>query len=263
MRNRISIFLALALIATFLSVTALAQEKEQKPQLFVVWDEVVHPSTIMAYEAGLKAWKDLNAKYKFPYPVMVYRTTDNHYYTLLPIEKLADIEKLEKFWTEIKEKGGKEYEEEEAQLQKHFAGSYESGTFGVIALRTDLSYIPENPRVKEEEIDFVWWNYYYVKTGMEKKAEEIAKEWQALWKSKEITDGFYVYQPLMWSDLPVIVAVGGALNQTDYFTNLEKNTALMGDEYLALTKKTMDVCRRFEQKYGRIVKELCYIPEMD
>jgi hypothetical protein len=261
MRSKVSIILVVGLVATLFSLTALAQEEEQKVQLFVLWDEVVPPSKIMEYEAGLKAWQVLNTKYKFPYPVTVYKTNDNHYYSLMPIKTLADIDNLEKFWAEVKTKAGKEFEEEEAKLHKQFAGSYESGTFGVVALRLDLSYIPENPRVKTEEVNFVWWNYYYIKTGMEEEAEKIAKEWQALWKSKGITDNFNVYQAFLWPDLPAMAAAGGAFSQADYFTNLEKNIAKMGDEYLALTKKTMAACRRFEQKYGMIKKELSYVPE--
>jgi len=210
----------------------------------------------MGYEAGLKAWVDFNTKYKFPRPVNVYRTTDYRYYVLMPIEKLADLDWMEKYFKELGEEAGKEMEE----IGKLFAGTTESGTFGVVALRTDLSYLPENQRVKIEDISFVWWNYYYIKSGKEHEAEKIAKEWQALYKSKGITDYYNVYQPILWSDLPVMVAAGGALSASDYYSHLEKNVEKMGDEYLAITKKTMDACRRFEQRTGMIIRELSYIP---
>jgi hypothetical protein len=256
MRSKVSIILVVGFVAGLLSLTALAQAEEQKPQLFVVWDDIVHPSKAMEYEAAMKAWITFNTKYKFPHPVTVYRTNDYHYYTLMPIEKFADIDDLEKHFSELGEEAEKEVEE----LGKLFAGTFESETFGVIALRTDLSYLPENQRVKTEDISFVWWIYYYIKTGKEKEAEKIAKEWQALYKNKGITDYFNVYQPSLWSDLPVMVAAGGALSAADYYSHLEKNIEKMGDEYLALTKKTMDACRKFEQRTGMILRELSYIP---
>ena len=95
---------------------------------------------------------------------------------------------------------------------------------------------------------------------MEKEAEEIAKEWQALWKNKKIKDYFNVYQAFLWSDMPGMLAAGGAKSEADYYSQLEKNIKKMGDEYIALTKKTMDACRRFEQKTGKILRELSYTP---
>jgi len=257
MKSKVSIILAAFFIASLLSLTFSAQAQEQKPQLFLVWEDIVHPSKFMEYEAVLKMWIDFNTKYKFPRPVTVYRTNDYHYYTLMPIEKLADIDDLEKYIIGLGEEAGKEVEE----LQKGLAGTTESTTAGTVLLRFDLSYIPENPRVKTEDVSFVWWNYYYIRYGREKEAEEIAKEWQALWKNNGITDSFQVYQPMLWSDLPVIVAAGGALSAADYYSHSEKNIEKMGDEYLALTKKTMDACRRFEQKIGMILRDLSYIPQ--
>lgn len=256
MKSKVSIILVVGFVACLLSLTFLAQAEELKPQLFVCWEDIVHPSKSMGYEAGLKAWVDFNTKYKFPRPVTVYRTSDYRYYVLMPIEKLADIDDLQKYFTELGEEAGKEV----AEIGKLFAGTTESGTFGVVALRTDLAYAPENPRVKIEDVNFVWWNYYYIKSGKEKEAEKIAKEWQALWKSKGITDYYNVYQPVLWSDLPAMVAAGGAFSAADYYSHLEKNIEKMGDEYLAIGKKTMDICRRFEQRTGMILRELSYIP---
>ncbi len=256
MKSKVSIIIAVFFVASLLSLTFSAQAQEQESQLYLVWEDTVHPSKAMGYEAAMKMWVDFNTKYKFPRPVTVYRTNDYHYYTLMPIEKLADIDDLEKYFTELGEEAGKDV----GEIQKAFAGTTESTTFGTALLRFDLSYMPENPRVKTEDVSFVWWNYYYVKSGKEKEAEEIAKEWQALWKSNGITDSFQVYQPMLWSDIPVMTAAGGALSAADYYSHMEKNIEKMGDEYLALTKKTMDACRRFEQKTGMILRDLSYIP---
>lgn len=257
MKRKVAAILGAGFIVSLFSLTYPAKAQEQKPQLFLVWEDIVHPSKAIGYETALKMWIDFNTKYKFPRPVTVYRTDDFHYYTLMPIEKLADIDDLEKYFTELGEAAGKDVEE----IEKAFTGTTESTTFGTVLLRTDLSYMPENPRVKTEDVNFVWWNYYYIKSGKEKEAEKIANEWQALYKSKGITDGFQVYQPVLWSDIPALVAAGGALSAADYYSHMEKNVEKMGEEYLALTQKTMDACRRFEQKTGMILRNLSYIPQ--
>ena len=171
MKSKISIILVVGFAVSILSLTILAQAEEPKPQLFAVWEAIVHPSKAMKYEEGLKGWVDFNTKYKFPRPVTVYRTSDYRYYILMSIEKIGDLDGFEKYFKELGEEAGKEIEE----IGKKFGGSADSTTFGVVVLRTDLAYAPENPRVKIEDVNFVWWNFYYIKSAKQKEAEEIAK----------------------------------------------------------------------------------------
>ncbi len=110
----------------------------------------------------------------------------------------------------------------------------------------------------DEEMNFMWWDFYYILPGMEKEAEEICHEWQALFKNNGISDGWSVYMGVMWSDLPVLVVVGGAKSETDYYTQNEKNFQKFGEQVQSLMKRTMDGTRRFEQKTGTILRELSY-----
>jgi hypothetical protein len=256
MKSKVSIILVVGFVASLFSLTALAQAEEMKPQLFVVWDVIVHPSKFMEFEAANKEFVGLMAKYECPFPMTTYRTNDFHYYFLIPIENLAGLEKIVAYFDKIAEKAKKEYE----AIDKSMAGTFESETVGIVALRTDLSYIPEKPSAKLEDMNFVWWNFYFIKSWKGKEAEEIAKEWQALWGSKKISYNFNVYQYYLGPDMPVLVAAGGAKSEAAYYSDMEKNIEMMGDEYAALTKKTMDVCRKFEQRTGTILRELTYIP---
>lgn len=256
MKSKVSIVLVLSFVSSLFFLATPAQAQEQKAQLFAVSEDIVCPSKFMEYEAGVKKWLDFYARHNFPRPVITYRTDDFHYYFLTPIEKLSDMEDMKKYYEEVRMKAGKEIEE----IEKLFEGTYVSTTFGIVVLRTDLSYDPGEKRIKAEDINFIWWNYYYIKAGKEKEAEEIAKEWQALWKSHNIADYYNVYQPILWSDLPGLVAAGGAKSAADYYSRMEENLEKMGIEYVALTKKTMDVCREYEQKIGTILRELSYTP---
>lgn len=71
---------------------------------------------------------------------------------------------------------------------------------------------------------------------------------------------FDIKQDYLGPDLPAMVAAGGAKSEADYYSDMEKNIEKMGDEYVALTKKTMDACRKFEQRTGTILRKLTYIP---
>lgn len=260
MKGKIFVVLGLGLLVCLLSLSAWAQSEDSKTQLYAVWDDTVHPSKFMDYEAASKEWVVFATKYDFPYPTTTYRTDDFHYYTLMPITKLGDIDGVEKYWVEAGKKIGKVFEEDDAKLTKLFAGTCESGTFGILALRRDLSYLPENPRVTSEPADFVLWNYYYIRSGMEKEAEKLSKEWQALFKKSGIADPYNVFQAVMWSDMPVSVSAMSGTNAADFFSRNADNIAKMGDAYNLMVKKTMDMCRRFERKMGTVLRECSYVP---
>jgi hypothetical protein len=50
-------------------------------------------------------------------------------------------------------------------------------------------------------------------------------------------------------------------SEGDFHMQSEKTQKKCGDQYLALMKKTMEVCRKFEQKFGKYVPEISYTPE--
>jgi len=256
MRSKISVFLMVVLVVGLFALTTLAQTKEQKSQPFAIWDVAVYPSKYMEFEAPHKDLVALLTKYECPFPMTVYRTSDFHYYFLIPIEDLAGHEKVLNYFSKLAKDAEKEFE----AIQKNLDGTYESETLGVVIFRTDLSYSPKKQRVKTEDVNFVWWNYYYIKPGKEIEAEKIAREYQALWGSKKISEYFNVYQYFIGPDIPALVSAGGALSAADYYSHMEKSIKKMGEEYLALSKKSMDICRKFEQKTGRILLELSYVP---
>ncbi len=258
MKKKIFVLLGLGFLVFLVSVSALAQSDDSKTQLYVVWDDIVHPSKFLDYEAAYKEWAAFAGKYDFPYPTTTYRTENFHYYTLMPITKMGDLDEIEKFWAELGKKIGKELDEEYAKLSDLFAGTYESGTFGVIALRMDLSYKPENPRVASQDMNYFQWNFYFIKTGKEKEAEALAKEWQELFKKNGIEDGFNVFQSIMWSDMPGMLSVSGSGSKTDLVNQNAENYAKMGAAYDLLFKKTMDLCRSFDVKKGTILRECSY-----
>ena len=257
MKGKISIILMAGLVISFCSLTTLAKAEEQKAQLYMVWDIVANPSTAGEYEAACQEEVALYAKYKFPYSWHASSTNDFHYYFLMAVENYAAIDNIYKAFDEIEKKMGAKYK----ALMKRFAGTYEYVTPGMYYLTPELSYTPENPRLKPDEINFLRWNFFYIRAGMNKEAEEIAKKWVALYKSKNIPDGYNLFVGDIGTDMPIFVVVSFGENASDYFSQLEKNNALLGEEGMALWKKTFAATRKFETKTGMSRPDLSYIPK--
>ncbi len=257
MRRKILSFLMVMVMVSLCVQGLSAQAKEQNSQLFAVWDIKIFPSKFIEFEAAVKDLLVFFSKYKYPYPFSVYRTNDFHYYVLAPMENMAAIDDMNKFQEELEKKAG----EEVKANRKRRSSTYESETFGTLDLRSDLSYYPGNPRLKSENADFIWWNYYYIKHGKLAEAEKIAGEWQALYKSKNIPDGYNIWVTDMWPDRPALIAAGRAKSASDYYTQFEKHKIIFGEKYKALAKKTMDICRKFEHRTGYHLRELSYQPK--
>ncbi len=256
MKGKISIFLMVSLVVSFCALTTLAQAEEQEAQLFIFWDVVVKPSKVVEFEKAVKEENALYSKYKFPYPWSVASTDDFHYYLSIPVDNFATIDKIYKAFENIGNEAGEEYQ----AMVKRFIGTYEYYHMAMWSLNHELSYTPENPRLKGEEVKNIYYTYLYFKPGMEKETEEISKKWKALYKSKNISDRFYLWVGDIGTDMPVYCVVGGGKSAADFFSQAEKNDKLLGEEAMALWEKTLKLCRKIEQKTGRPRPDLSLIP---
>jgi hypothetical protein len=228
-----------------------------KAQLYAVWDLKVHPSKSMEYEAAVKEMKDLYIKYKCPFAWNVYKTNDFHYYFLIRIANLTALDDFFNFAGKVETKAQKEMN----ALTKRFADTFESETIGTFYLREDISYQPEKPRLKSEDTDFVWWDFYYIKSGYWPEYEKVCRKWQSLYKSKDISDGYSVWVAHIWSNIPVYVVSGMGKNTADYHMNRENNMKKFAGEYQTLANETMSLCRKVEHRTGHWLKDLSYNPD--
>jgi hypothetical protein len=60
--------------------------------------------------------------------------------------------------------------------------------------------------------------------------------------------------------MPVLAAVQWAKNATDFYTQIEKTEALLGEQGKALDAKALAITRRFEHINGRPRPDLSYMP---
>lgn len=123
-------------------------------------------------------------------------------------------------------------------------------------LRPDLSYMPENPRLKPEEVNFYNWTFTYLLPGKEKELEEMSKKYKTLYQTKNIPDGFFVYEVIMGKEQPLYILVQSAKDPADYFS-MDYSEAL-GEEATALQSKLWSLIRKIEYKQAWIARGLSY-----
>lgn len=259
MRSKILFFTIALLFFTCYAVTTFAGEEAKKPQLYIVWDISVNPSMVGEFEAVSKEELALYAKHEFPLSWTTYSTRDFHYYYTMKVENFAAIDELHKTFGKMKEKIGDQYQE----LMDRYAGTFEYVQTQIYKYLPELSYIPENPRLKKEELKFFRMNFLYIEAGKEKKVEEIAKKWASLSKSKNVPDPYFFYAAAMGVEMPLFVVIEGAKSPSDFFAHLEKRKDLLGKEGEQLWKEALSTMRKGEEKIGWARPDLSYAPKKD
>jgi hypothetical protein len=259
MKNKTAILVsACFLVGVFVStLPALAQSQPQqpKPQFFAVWEIVIEPGDMSAFEAAMKKEVALAP----PYPWEAYSTADFHYYFHTPIDNFAGIDNIYRMEEEWMAKMGEKYKE----MEKSFAGTYEYYQFGVMSLRPDLSYTPKGPALKPEETKFVYWHFLYVEPGQEKEFEETLMKLKDLWGSAGVPFAGYTYQLLMGTEMPLYVGVWVGKSEADFYAGMEKAMEKEKEaaNYRELLSKAFACIRKTEIKTGWPRPDLSSLPK--
>jgi hypothetical protein len=251
--------LSLAALGVLFSLSAYAADPP-KPQLFLIHEETANPSMITQYEGATKDLFKAFAEKKVTSPsfiVNTYMTMDFHYLYITPIANWAQMDTVSKDWMSASDTVGKE---KWLDIMKRGNGAMASYDEAVAARRDDLSYQPENPRLKMEEMPFARVDYYYLKPGTEEQAEQVARDYVALFKAKKVPDGFTIYMAMSGHDLPLLVAVIPAKSPADFAATDERTAAALGDALRVLQGRALSLTRRIEHKDSWFRPDLSFMP---
>ena len=252
--------LSLAVLITLISLAAFAADPP-KPQLYSLYEEVAIPSMVTQYEGATKDFVKALGEKKLTsssFVMNTYMTSDFHYIYMTPIANWAQLDTIDKEWRGVKEIIGAD---RWTEIMKRGNGAMTSYDAAIVARRDDLSYQPENPRVPPNQEPYARVDFYYLKPGAEEQAEQVAKDYVALFKEKKIADGFTIYMAMSGHDLPLLVAVIPAKSPADYAETDEKTTAALGDALRTLQGRALSLTRRLERKDVWFRPDLSYMPK--
>ena len=246
-------------IFTFLvmSICSFAQYDSDRYQGFIVWEDVVYPSEIEAYEKAIKMQMELYAEQGFPNRINIYSTSENIYYWGFEIDTYADIDTLYDEFSKIYNNVPGEAD----AIVDAFEGTHESTKSWTCYWDRDLSYIPEVTEESGEEYNFCIWSYNFMKKGKMDEIEEVFKAWVDLATEKRAQQGWFTYIVDMGLETPCLFWFSSARDAADFFETSARDMELFGDEALELAGKQMSLTRRTENQLGWFRKDLSYYPE--
>lgn len=243
----------------FLAVSVSAQMASMpKPEYYLIHEEVARPGMLAQYEATTREFLNMLTQQKADPKVMgmnLYTTTDMHYLYVVPIANFGGVDAINQVFATMGQAVGKE---RWADLNRRGNLAIHSYNEFVALRRPDLSYVPATPRLKPEERRFVHWQFYSIDAAHTDDAEQVAKDYVALFKSKNIGDGFSVYQVMSGNDLPLYVVASSGKSPADFYSNDERINAMAATEMRPLQARVLSYTRKYEVKDGTARPELSY-----
>jgi len=254
MRKLIIIAVTLALLFPLISSTAIAQDVPQS-QLYWIQEANVAPSRAQAYEANIKEVVSLFQENKYSTPVSVSMGSNATYAFILSFPDFATIGKVFSEYQTMTQK--KEFD----AIFKKDADMSNGENIWLAMSRPDLSYTPENPRLKQGEALFSHIFYFYIRSGAQAQMDAVLKKFVELFKKHKIDMGFSSVVAITGVNLPLYVTGQSAKSASDYWTAYEKNVTICGEEWEILLSELNSILRSADQRDFTQRPDLSYTPE--
>jgi hypothetical protein len=240
-----------------LSSLGAAQTTPPPPPLYLMADIQVEVAKASDFETALKDLLAALDEHGFPVRFDTYATDDSHYYVVYGVEDHAGVDRWKAAWSDLARKIGPEAFQ---ALSRRMAAAELGRDYRFWYFRADISFLPQQERLKPGEIGYYTWDFVWLAPGTEAEFEALNKEWIALSLAHGALDPFLTYAGDLASDGPVYCWFEYGKSAADYALAEEKFWTSLGEEGAALSKRTRALILRMESKTGRYRPDLSFAP---
>lgn len=260
MKGKISILLVLGLVVNLCCMTlwAQAEEEEQKTQLIWLREIVVKPPMASEYVAAMKDYVALCKEHNYSYAFSAWGDGNFNYFYVYTVDNYQSPIIIYEASSEMLKKWGEEKAQNFEKVMRTTMSSYKDY---FIEYLPEYSYIPENPRLKDEEMKYAIWDIFNVPLDKEADYFELGKKFFSLMKSKSITEAVYFYTGRLGTKRPFYFGLMFGKDAADFWTANEKMWEQLGKEGGELYQKFMKLIEKREFKQFWYIKSLSYEPE--
>jgi hypothetical protein len=241
--------------AAAMAGTAAGQERP----LYVIHQEFAKPSMLAEYEAGQKEFVAMVTRNKATMPHFSFAalSSDDFVYTYVArIPNFAGIDGILQDFQALARKEGTAF----ADLMRRGGATMDHVRDWVVSEAPELSYVPASPRLPSAEARYFHYDAYYLMPGRELEVDALAKEFVALFKAKNIPNGYRLFRVEMGPEMPGVIVEVGAKDPADYYTQSVSDRTILGEAGKALFAKAFAMTRRFETQDGWLRPDLSLAP---
>jgi len=259
MRKNYCCYVILFLIIIIVPTQLLAQSDNQKSDLVLVEDITIKSSMRTEFEKITKELVTLYKEIDFPYQFTVFYSFELHYIFLFPFNNHSDIDNI---WAEAgKLHKDNNYGEKFTNLMSKFMNCTDNIKLTMLQRRVDLSYYPDEHRLKKDEVRFLNWDIMYIHPEKQMEFEKVLKEWRDLVASKNIPQQVDSFMGGVGWETPVFIGSAYGKSASDFYAINENLWDQLGEHGKELLKKGRPLHRKREVLQGVIRPDLSYIVE--
>jgi hypothetical protein len=262
MRCKASIILIVCFLAVLCTSTiwAQAEEEEQKSQLIWLREIAVKPAMAIEYVEAMTDYIALCKEKNFSFPFSAWGDGNFNYFYVYPVDDYLGPMTIYDATSEMLKKWG---EEKVQNYEKAMRTSISSYRDYFIEYLPEYSYIPQNPRLKDEDMNYAIWDIAYIPLDKEAEYLKLAKEGVSLMKTKNLAEPALFYTGRLGTKRPFYFSLGFGKNAADFWTANEKTWEQLGEEGGELYRKFIKLITKREFKQFWQIKSLSYQPETE
>lgn len=249
------IILVLSLFILLGAFSVQAQE-DNSSQAYWVHEDPVYPAKVSDFEdygstlvANCKKYDIKEANW------FTISTSDLRYFSISPIESMADLDKSR--FSLLRAKMG---ETEFNELFDNFDNCYDAHTDYIIHLDKDLSYSPNGIVIPEDGMEYRRMQFYYSTPQNFQKVLDVAKRFKELYEKKKSKESYRVYRSGFGAPGQFIIVAISARSSEDYERVFKENQKLIGNERDPLFDELMKNIIKVETLDGYMRSDLSYHP---
>ena len=253
MKRFIPIFIIALLLAIIGSTFAFAQE-ENNGQLWFCAEATVHPEMQSQF---IDLQVDFQSKFKengFPYSIYTWTDGRFGYYFFYPVDSYNDKSGIyDALRTVIPVWGEDNFNKMWETVQSH-------RTYFLQA-PSELSYIPDQPRLDVMDMPYAYWDILYVKPEKEMEFVALIKKLRVIQQDQKFDDPVQMLIGDIGYEGSVYIGALKGKDGVDFRLQNQKMWELMGDEGAAIFQKMMSMLRKRESKQFWYMENLTFLPE--
>jgi hypothetical protein len=257
MKRKILCLSAVLWTASLFVLNISAQDQSNPYQGYLIWEDVVYPSQVAAYEIMTRQQLSLYASQKFSHKIDVFSTNDFTYYWVMRIDNYAAIDTLYMDFNSIY----KNVPEEVDAITDGYAGTHESTRSWTCYSDRDLSFRPAGQSGAGASSPYMFMGFCYPQKGKMDEARNAINGFVMLAREKQAKMGWETYIGDLGVEGPMFFWVSFAKDPIEFQTLNSADFDIMGAKSDELWNELTSVMRKYEEKTGWYRKDLSYDPD--
>lgn len=208
----------------FLTPFTFAQGNDDMPSVWLISEEIVKTGMDSQYRQAAQRRAQLAEEDGYDYTVYASKSldADSSYFYFIPLDELGDLEEFHEEHTK--------FVRGHSEAMQSLISTVEKTNTMLTLYRSELSYIPNNPKVQGDEIRAVRHVALFAKPDRVAELEQQIKKYNDLLKEKKSPHIVHTFQSLIGAEGPLYILAQYASSSSGIENVIRESIEITGEE---------------------------------